>query len=307
MWTDSTKPYPFDTHPLDVVSCIWNGRNDTFPGPQPCSIERLNFKSLQDNPYFVCDKTDGVRHAFICCDVDNKHIACTMNRQLDCRIMNLKLPRQCTKGTVLDGEIIQRSDGQWIFLVYDCVAMCGRPTLSFPFQERMSYADTFINSYKESIGDALVFQKKMFFPLQNISAFLNIEKAYNTDGVIIIPANDPIKTNSHFNYFKLKNGHENTVDFAIDNNCSLFLQQKGLFKKTMNIVRDSSASGIPRNVSSGSDLYAIVECSFIKNKEWTVKMHRPDKTMPNSLYTHKKTMLNIKENIQTSELQSLFT
>ena len=296
-WTERSKDSPLDTHPLDVVSHLWNGRSDVFPGPQPTSIERQHFEILKKKKYFICDKTDGDRYAFICCTIDDKRIACVIDRKLKCSLLHMRVPRECAKGTILDGEIIQDCNGSWIFLVYDCIAMCGKPVNTRTFEERMTYTNTFIDSYKICESDALLFQKKDMYPLERITLFLAQTRSYNTDGVILIPNDDHVRVNTHPFYFKLKNGHENTVDFYIDEKGVLFLQTKGILKKTINVIKDGSADHIPRP--------SVIECKYVKDREWTYCRHRTDKILPNSMYTHKKTMLNIKENIQISELQDM--
>lgn len=294
-WTERAKESPLDVHPLSVVAHIWNGRHDVFPGPQPISIERQHFDTLKKKKYFVCDKTDGTRYAFVCCTIDDKRIACVIDRKLSCFLLRLRVPRECAKGTILDGEIIQHENGTWMFLVYDCVIMSGVAVHTKTFEERMAYTDTFINAYKRSPDDALFFQKKVVFPLERIADFLSNVKEYNTDGVILIPNTDPVRVHTHPFYFKLKNGHENTVDFAIGEHNVLYLQSKGDLKRTMNVITDGSADHVPR--------HAIIECKFIKDRVWTCVRQRQDKNLPNSLYTHKKTMLNIKENITVYELK----
>lgn len=301
-WTSKTKEYPFDKHPLDVVCGIWNGKNNNFPGPQPTSIERSHFDLLKNKKYYVCDKTDGVRYAFIACDVRDKHVACVMDRSLNCRLVKMRIPRECARGTVLDGEIIKTKDDTWIFLVYDCVAMCGVDVSTLTFDERMSHADTFIDAYKKTHDDALVFVKKEYHNILDIRSFLQRTPNYDTDGLIFIPNDPPVKINTHPTYFKFKNGHENTVDFALKSDGTMYLQQKGELKKTVNKVIDMDNPNIDLDFSNGP---IIVECAFVRNKDWTIKMVRSDKNMPNSLYTHKKTMVNIRENIQIHEFVEL--
>lgn len=301
-WKDKTKEYTFDVHPLDVVCDLWNGKNNNYPGPQPTSIERSHFNLLKNKKYYACDKTDGVRYAFISCDIDNKHIACVMDRNLNCRLVKLRVPRECTKGTVLDGEIIKTKDNTWIFLVYDCVVMCGMNVSTLTFDERMSHADTFIESYKKSNEDALLFIRKDYHDIRDIKSFIERKPNYDTDGLIFIPNEDPIRINTHPTYFKFKNGHENTVDFALKPDGTLYLQQKGELKKTVNKAINIENTNLDLDFSNGP---IIVECTFVRNKDWNIKMVRRDKNMPNSVYTHKKTMLNIKENIKLNEFVEL--
>lgn len=304
----NTKPYPFG-NVLSEVCDIWNGSNDTFPGPQPSSIERKHLKTLK-NDYMVCDKTDGVRYAFVCCTVNDKKVACIVNRRLDAFIMKVRVPKACAKGTVLDGEVVTNDQGKTIFLVYDCVAMCGVSTTTLPFTERMKHADTFINQYKPNETDAVIFIKKTFFPLSRVEEFLIRKRNYVTDGVILIPNNAHVKTNTHLTYFKLKNGSENTVDFALDCRGTMFLQQHGQLKKTINKITDGSSSHINFDVDGqiiDNVNCVIVECKFVTNKLWTLMLIRRDKNMPNSLYTYKKTLINITENIQVEELVSIVT
>lgn len=302
LWKDKTRDYKFTTHPLNSVCDLWNGKNDIYPGPQPVSIERSHFDILKNKKYYVCDKTDGVRYAFVACDVDDKHVACVMDRTLKCHLLKLRLPRECTRGTVLDGEIIQTKDGVWIFLVYDCVVMCGLDVTTLTFEERMAHTDSFIDAYKKSNDDALLFVKKEYYNIRDIEAFVDRVPEYDTDGLIFIPNDDPIRSTTHPTYFKFKKGVENTVDFALQSDGTLYLQTKGVLKKTMNRAINIDDPNLILNFSEGP---IIVECSFVVNKDWRIKMVRTDKNMPNSLYTHKKTMVNIRENIKLDEFVDL--
>jgi hypothetical protein len=307
MMISGTKPYPFG-NVMKHVCGIWGGNEMTYPGPQPTSIERKHLPLLSKNKYYICDKTDGVRYAFVCCMVDGKKIACIVDRKLNAQIIRLRIPRQCALGTILDGEIITNDAGKTVFLVYDCVAMCGKATNTLPFKERMLHTDTFLKTYKRSDTDAVLFLKKEIVPFAELNTFLDLRREYKSDGVILIPNDEPVKINTHPTYFKLKNGTDNTVDFGMDRSGSMYLQQSGTLKKTTNKIIDNSFEIIDfDNVSEmiNGTLYIIVECECIGEKNWTVKHTRIDKNMPNSIYTHKKTMINIKENIQLMELKSV--
>ena len=71
---------PLYASALQAFHSMWgtitrNGRMPPiFPGPQPVSIERVHFDKLKNNPYVVCEKTDGLRVAILAFTFNSKTI-----------------------------------------------------------------------------------------------------------------------------------------------------------------------------------------------------------------------------------------
>ena len=56
----------------DIVRDVaMDDRGGRFPGPNPVSLDRGTLGRLMAEPYYVCEKTDGVRCALVCCAVDD--------------------------------------------------------------------------------------------------------------------------------------------------------------------------------------------------------------------------------------------
>ena len=59
------------------------------------------------------------------------------------------------------------------------------------------------------------------------------------------------------------------------------------------------------NVTVPKDNHIVVECEYVGEKHWKVLKVRSDKTLPNSHYTYKKTLINIDENIKENEFTNI--
>lgn len=266
---------------LSYMNTFWNGKNQ-FPGPQPISIERKHIDFLKNNSYYVCQKSDGIRYALVCCVFDDKHVCCLIDRNLKVHLMQLRCSKEFYKGSLFDAEYV---DGK--FYIFDCVVMCGIDVHTEPFSKRIQNADTFVKGVRSAN-----FIVKECIPLKQFSGEFK-DKNHMSDGYIFIPEAMPVKSGTHYTYFKLKKGSSNTVDFLLKDN-NLYLQRKGEAYKTKNKLSEN----IPDN-------NVIVECEYDPNKKWKVVKVRTDKDTPNSEYTFKKTLINIKENISIDEILSM--
>ena len=132
---------------LEKLNKIWYKEGLYYPGPQPVSIERkyLNFLKNNKNEYWVAPKTDGVRHAMAICDIDGEYHAYFYDRKLNyIKIKNSKFKKNILNGTLLDGELINNS----IYLVFDCILLCGKDVSKYPFSDRMQFVKTFLSGAK---------------------------------------------------------------------------------------------------------------------------------------------------------------
>ena len=288
-----------------------------FPGPQPKSMEREFFSKLK-NPYYVCEKSNGVRYIMFCTMFDiesngNPKSCCFLiNRKQDIYLLNFMFKKETFLNTILDGELIHSKNNlHYYFLIFDCINLNNNKLNELKFSNRIKYAKQFCKSHKKKDTDAFIIKCKEFivYSPNTFESYVNsINRGalnYEIDGYIFTPENDAITSGTHENMLKFKNGIDNTVDFEVrfyNNNFSLYLGNRPVNKHYLETSNNSILHEIKSN---GSSKNIIVECKFLKelngNTFWTPILIRKDKQYPNSFYTFTKTLKNINENIQIEE------
>lgn len=255
----------------------WNSNNiDRFPGPQPISVERFHLRTLRAKRYFVCEKTDGVRHFLVCfTDSQNRKICALVNRSFQFTLWPLTIPRD----TLLDGELIGES-----FIVHDAVCIQGEDLRKMDLATRLSRA---VSLSKIIVPSSLNVSVK---PMHDLKEIARINLSENTDGLIFTPVDEEIRMGTHRTMFKWKPREKCTVDFIL---------REGY----LCIQNDSRLERI--QTGSGTE-GAIYECVF-DGQMWTPILTRVDKRHPNNKRTLERTLVNIKENILFCELVQEFS
>ena len=254
-----------------------------FPGPQPVSIERRHFPLLKRQPYFVCEKTDGVRQFLISTSTEGTFI---VNRAFHVEPVKIRIP----KDTLLDGELVKLKNQKMAFVVHDAVLVKGENLMDRTLSERLEKARGVIKGIiKTAAAPFDVRVKKMYKlfeePIPDLNSF-----DYETDGIVMTPINEPIRMGTHETMFKWKPRERITIDFQIQNGLELFVQDRGeLYKEAELHVRKDLPDG------------AIVECGY-GDLGWFVEKVRTDKTHANNRRTYFRTIVNLRENIQLSEI-----
>lgn len=257
-----------------------------FPGPQPVSIERRHFPLVKQNPYVVCEKTDGVRHALMCFKFEGKKMVMLVNRNVEFYIVPIRMQHT---DVILDGELVKSHDGKWLYMVYDVVEPGA-------FQDRYNVANTVVSKILKVSKDPFKVQLKTFYTMDQFNVFLEQTYPYETDGFVLTPVNESIKVGTHETMFKWKPLEQNTIDFQFkarpnSTNWGLYIQDRGVLVYECEIPYD--------------DTYKedqIVECKFVKKGHtWEPIKVREDKNYPNARRTYYRTMINLREDIQVGE------
>lgn len=279
---------------IERLNKIWLNKSAfCYPGPQPISIERKHLTQL-NNDYHVCEKSDGIRYSLICIKREGKNIIAILDRTMSLYLVSLCIPSTCYEGTILDGELLNTSSGL-TFLVYDCVLICGRNVSTYSFKNRLEMSKTLIDGINIRTKDTFAIRLKLFQSFNNMKHYVNNELPlldYKNDGFIFIPDKCNVQTGTHNNLFKWKPRLDNTIDFYINDKQQLYLKKSDDFVKTQNKLIDDI---------DYED--CIIECKSIDiiKRTWKFVQVRSDKSTPNSLYTFRKTLNNIRENIQICE------
>ena len=296
-------------HALQIFHSMWettgkNGRlPPIFPGPQPISIERVHFAKLKSNPYVVCEKTDGVRIVLLAFLFENKKVTLLINRSLQMTQISLNLPKSAHRGTLLDGELVEKT-----LMIYDGVWVSGEDIKQKNFLDRLEKIELFIRGIMRLAKDPIMVRLKKFVTLNELENFQkNVvpNLPYETDGLVFTPVNDPVRLGTHENMFKWKPRDQNTIDFQVkfkpDGTAALYIQDRG------SLIYESEVSPSQMDLSWLHE-DCIVECQYMVDTFplwWKPLKIRTDKNYPNNRRTFYRTMVNVQENIQWEEFTRL--
>lgn len=285
--------HPRLSDPSDVLEnmfdLIGTERNDRFCGSMCVSISRSDLPRISEKDYMVCKKTDGVRYLMVVSGegifmVDRSH------RVFPVRLNRIKESSILARGTVLDGELVEREPGDLRFLVFDCLASRGSPDVrSWNYSERLNELSMVLNEgYDRHSEDSFRVCVKSFehswdFDPERLEAS---DEGYDTDGYILTPSNDPVVMYHNPSMLKWKERH--TVD--------LMLCADGQLR-----VGDMNVGRIEGKYPIGS----ILEC-YPKGDGWVCDRVRTDKKHPNSKRTFEATMRNVRERLGWEEVTGAF-
>jgi hypothetical protein len=280
-----------DKEVKNFIQQTWESPDrERFPGPQPVSIERRHFGEFQKRPYYVCEKTDGVRHLLLSLEVEGKRFTCLVNRAFEIFPFNTMIPR----GTVLDGELVRPRDptARAVFLIYDAICAKGVDVRKESLDKRLAAAKGLLKSVIKSSKDPFEIRVKEMTPfpgpLPNLDSF-----PWETDGLVFTPVNEPVRMGTHETLFKWKPRPRITIDFEVTKGGELNVQEKG------RLYKEADLHTGPRFPDG-----TIVECGY-GHVGWYVEKVRTDKTHANNRRTYFRTLVNLRENIQFEEFCNL--
>jgi hypothetical protein len=233
----------------------------------------------------VCEKTDGVRQ-FLVSNDDGVFI---VNRAFQTEPVKIRIP----KDTLLDGELVKLKNQKMAFIVHDAVLVKGENLMDAPLDQRLSKASGVVKTIiKTATAPFEVKVKKMYRlfeePIPDLNSF-----PYETDGIVMTPVNEPIRMGTHETMFKWKPRERITIDFELKNGTELFVQDRGELYKEAELHLRHQRKDLPDAT--------IVECGY-GDLGWFVEKVRTDKTHANNRRTYFRTIVNIRENIQLSEI-----
>jgi hypothetical protein len=269
----------------NYIQASWESHDPSrFPGPQPVSIERRHFPLLKRQPYYVCEKTDGVRYFLISLD-SGVYI---VNRAFATETVKIRIP----KDTLLDGELVKTKAGKTLFVVHDAVRTKGESLLNLPLDQRLEKARAVTKGIIKTAAAPFEVRVKTMIPLGSPIPDLNSFE-YETDGIVMTPINEPIRMGTHETMFKWKPRDRITIDFQIKNGIELWVQDRGEPYKEAELHGRNQRSDLPDGT--------IVECGY-GDVGWFVEKIRTDKTHANNRRTYFRTCVNLRENIQLEEI-----
>jgi hypothetical protein len=296
----------------------WNEPKDinSFPGPLPVSLNRADFAKLEKYQYNVSVKTDGTRAIL----VSYKGTAYFVTRKYEFYRLNynpfeIKSHRK-DLDYLVDGELMENG----VYVIHDLASY------GFLENDEWCFSSRNFSVRHSAILEILKTLKKVkpeeFPPLEIVSkkyySLKDIAKLESSDlkndGLILIPETRPIGTYTQFNLYKWKSIH--TFDFVVcmeDNRYVFYVTEhigrpnRCYADMNTHCKEGKEFTRLLKENCPGWESGDIVECYC--NKDATMyypKTLRKDKTLPNSLMTIERTILNVIENITFEELVQTF-
>lgn len=307
LWKVNTGTQLFN-HILTFLHTTWGTNKSFFPGPQPCSIERKNFGTIKQGSYVVCEKTNGTRHVCVCTMFEGKKMCVLVTRNQDMYLVPINILRPMFEGTILDGELVKTNgpESQWLYMVYDCLMTEGVSCTQKSLLDRLKVAEVFVSGIMKMKKDPLLFKMKTFWALKDFEGFQKTLDTfpYSTDGIVLTPVNEPIRSGTHETMFKWKPKDSNTIDFLFQRRDStkwgMYVQEKG------RIYFESELENA--KLLEGTGEGSIVECQYVhwETPRWWRPLNiRTDKTHPNNRRTFYRTIVNISEDIKLDEFKKM--
>lgn len=345
----------------------------TNMAPNPVSFERKHISMVQDKSYVVLEKTDGTRYCLFFGTLKNgTKFSVFVDRTFDIYDVFMMAQASVYQGTLVDGELVEEEDHGvkgHIYLVFDVMHVEGHPCINVPYHVRMTHAKRLFRMYEEgdeethrfthkvdkwdeyalscvreqgkimSSGSnlyALDIRCKPYFHSRFVGTLfrkINVCMKHKTDGIILMPMDDPIRLKTHYGMFKWKQEH--TVDFQFQvellpgsllnppqwvwkpfylSNSRVHVDApivvEGITysfqvvdsKEKHSAQRKLIKAGFHQRTFVAECRIAVIESKDGNHIEIAVTRLRPDKRDANSEYTVSRTILNVKENITASEL-----
>lgn len=270
---------------LNFIQESWKSDGARFPGPQPVSIERRHFSLLKRQPYFICEKTDGVRHLL----ASTEEGVFLVNRAFTIEPVKIRVP----KDTLLDGELVKTKAGKSLFVVHDAVRVKGEDLTSQSLNYRLDAARKVVKGIIKTAQAPFEIRVKTMYlwgseQLPPLDSF-----EYETDGLVLTPINEPIRMGTHETMFKWKPKDRITIDFVLQNGAELWVQDRGVPYKEAELHLSNQRPDLPNGT--------IVECGYGELGFFVEKV-RTDKTHANNRRTYFRTMVNLREDIKIQEI-----
>lgn len=267
--------------------------SDKWPGLHAMHIERRQLPMLKETPFFVCEKTDGIRK-LLC--ATGKTVSFVDRAYNVIQIQTAEGPG--FKATVLDGELI----GEKTFVIFDAVIVSGQTVAVNELLLRLEAAQKWVDEHGERLSGLQVKVKRMI-PWKDAKDFaLQMYDQAGTDGLVFTPAASLLQRH-HIPTLKWKKKDDITVDFLVFPRYELKVLDRG------QLISVGTGRGQPGITKTRVDIdlrkgkNPIVECVWHPSSNtWRMKKIRTDKDLPNSMLTFRNSLKNLSEDIKLTEL-----
>lgn len=252
--SDSTWPFFALTDPLVVATAhrnamkLWGVPDDKpvsyNPSPNPVSYVPAHLPQLKEpGRYVVGEKTDGERCMLVLTRTDDgRPVNVVFDRGGGVFTVSVAAHRAwyAGLGSVFDGELVKsRLTDRWIYVVFDVVGVKGTSLVDTPgYADRMAAATASVASPSDATSPAAAkaaakagkwvwmpsgpdkasvdVRVKTLWPVVDAGAALKGCDDYRSDGLIFMPAHEPIRLACHPTMIKAKPLEENTIELRLE-------------------------------------------------------------------------------------------
>lgn len=224
------------------VAELLDRKSPNFPGAQPVSFAARHIVELQQQAYFVCEKSDGIRCLMYLTYDDRPEGRAQATYLIDRKndywyVPGPIFPKSVDKpydfhvATILDGELVNdtQADGstRMKYLVFDCLVLDGNRLIHRTLDKRLGYFYEHLDNplqafYKKWHDDAaalpfLVERKKMELAYGIEKMFKEIlpHLPHGNDGLIFTCKSTPYQFGTDQHILKWKSEEENSIDFRM--------------------------------------------------------------------------------------------
>lgn len=296
----------------------------------PKSIDNSNKYLLQQEPYYISEKADGIRFYLILCMYDNVPSAFLVGR--DEQIYSLKLQGQLKlfqKLQIFDIELCQYKHVNYCLLVFDCLVHNGENVCDQSLKQRLSIVKKYFplnkisnpeknlvkTNYIIASNEFLQILQKQFVDIKYLNEFTKpvLDRSFEIDGYIFAPQNRELDFSSQY-LLKWKEKH--TLDVLIGHDFEPYILKHGNLIKLKHegkLLKFDSTNHDFQEVFQGYLIHKrlfpettkpfehIIECYYDGQYLQYIKI-RPDKTKPNNIKVIQQTLKTINDNVTLASL-----
>lgn len=108
------------------LDSFWKTERDGFPGSLAVSLLKKDLSILESEPYHILPKSDGIRYMMVAfTNEKGEYVIDMIDRSGSHCIISLTFKAGVFSGTILDGELVKTTSGNYEYQVFDCIMSRG--------------------------------------------------------------------------------------------------------------------------------------------------------------------------------------
>ncbi|KAL5511613.1 CEG1 [Sanghuangporus vaninii] len=222
-----------------IVAQLCQTSHTRFPGSQPVSFAKRDLERLENEDYWVCEKSDGVRVLFLLLtSPDGAQDIYLIDRHNNYRVISGFFfphhadPKKPLGSTIIDGELVIDTDARTgqdtlRLLAFDCLVVDYQNVMSRTLDKRYGrLQEWFFKPFRKMMQDHPYMAQSQPFDIKvkPMELSYGVEKVFNevipklqhgNDGLIYTCLQSPYVVGTDPKILKWKPPSENTIDFKL--------------------------------------------------------------------------------------------